>query len=85
MEATPEIKIYGTKWCGDCRRALRVLDNNQVPYTFIDIDQNPEGRKFVIDTNNGNRSVPTIVFPDGSILVEPSNKELENQVNAQQD
>ena len=84
MASTQEIRIYGTNWCGDCRRALRVFDKNQVPYAFIDIDQDPEGRKFVIETNNGNRSVPTIVFPDGSILVEPSIRDLENQIKAQE-
>ena len=82
MESTLEIKVYGTKWCGDCRRALRVLDAHQTNYSFIDIDKDPEGRQFVIETNNGNRSVPTILFPDGSILVEPSNRELENQINS---
>ena len=83
MTPTLEIKVYGTKWCGDCRRALRVLDTHQALYAFIDIDKDPEGRQFVIETNNGNRSVPTILFPDGNILVEPSSRELENQINAQ--
>jgi len=83
MATTQEIKVYGTKWCGDCRRALRVLDAQKALYTFIDIDQDPEGRQFVIETNNGNRSVPTIIFPDGSILVEPSSRELEEQIKAQ--
>ena len=82
MAPTLEIKVYGTNWCGDCRRARRILDTNQIPYSYIDIDKDVEGRQFVIGTNNGNRSVPTIVFPDGRILVEPSNRELEQQINA---
>ena len=82
MASTTEIMLYGTKWCGDSRRARRLLDTNQTPYTFIDIDKDQEGRQFVIETNNGNRSVPTIVFPDGSILVEPSNWELENKIKS---
>ena len=71
-----KIKIYGTRWCGDCRRAIRILDEHQIDYDWIDIDQNKDGEALVKTTNQGNRSVPTIIFPDGSILVEPSNQKL---------
>lgn len=71
-----EIILYGTTWCYETFRARKVLDKNKIPYQWIDIDQNAEGRKFVEQTNHGMRSVPTIVFPDGSILVEPSDDEL---------
>ena len=70
------ITVYGTDWCGDCRRAKRLLDENQISYNWVDIDKDSEGEKFVKTTNRGNRSVPTIVFGDGSILVEPSNPQL---------
>ena len=70
------ITVYGTDWCGDCRRAKRLLDENQISYHWVDIDKDREGEKFVKTTNRGNRSVPTIVFGDGSILVEPSNPQL---------
>jgi len=76
LNTTPEITIYGADWCPDCRRAKRILDERQAPYRWVDIDRDREGEKFVIQTNRGNRSVPTIVFGDGSILVEPSNAEL---------
>lgn len=71
-----QIKVYGTRWCGDTTRALRVLDEHNIDYEWIDIDKNPEGEKFVKDTNHGIRSVPTIVFPDMSVLVEPTNNQL---------
>ncbi|OIN93241.1 MAG: NrdH-redoxin [Anaerolineae bacterium CG03_land_8_20_14_0_80_58_20] len=76
LNTTPEITAYGADWCPDCRRAKRILDERQAPYRWVDIDRDREGEKFVIQTNRGNRSVPTIVFGDGSILVEPSNAEL---------
>ena len=76
MNTQNEIKVYGADWCPDCRRAKRVLDERQAPYRWVDIDKDREGEKFVIQTNRGNRSIPTIVFSDGSILVEPSNNEL---------
>ncbi|MCC6147600.1 MAG: hypothetical protein IT308_08545 [Anaerolineaceae bacterium] len=74
------ILFYGTSWCGDCRRARRFFDERNIPYTWIDIDADREARKFVEETNNGFRSVPTIVFPDSSILVEPSTAELEKKL-----
>ena len=70
------IKFYATRWCGDSRRALKVMDERQVEYDWIDIDKDSQAEIFVKETNHGNRSVPTIVFPDGTILVEPSNQEL---------
>ena len=74
--AERNIIIYGTKWCGDCRRAIKIFKETNTQYTFIDVDQNKEGELFVKSTNHGNRSVPTIVFPDGSIVVEPGNDDL---------
>jgi mycoredoxin len=74
------IKLFGTSWCGDTRRARRFLDENQIGYEWVDIDQDKEAASFVEKTNNGFRSVPTILFPDGSILVEPSIMELRTKL-----
>jgi mycoredoxin len=71
-----EIIIYGTTWCGDTRRARAFFDQNKIPYKWIDIDTNPEARKYVESVNRGYRSVPTIIFPDGSMLVEPNSSQL---------
>lgn len=71
-----QIVMYGTTWCGDTRRARRVFDENQIDYRWVDIDSDMEARKYVEEVNRGYRSVPTIVFPDGSMLVEPSTSEL---------
>ena len=68
--------IYGTDWCGDCIRSKNFLDENKVPYKWIDIDSNQESRERANELNNGKARVPTIVFADGSVLVEPSNEEL---------
>ena len=76
-----KIIVYGTRWCGDTRRALKILDGQKIDYEWIDIDKDPAGEKFVKETNQGNRSVPTIVFPDESILVEPSNQALNEKLN----
>ena len=75
------IVMFSTPWCGDCRRAKRIFAALDVPYTEIDIERDPRAAQLVIQLNNGNRSVPTILFPDGAVLVEPSNAELEAKLN----
>lgn len=74
------IVMYTTNWCSDCHRAKYILNEYGIPYDNIDIDQDADGLAFVKEINNGNRVVPTIVFPDGSILIEPSNKTLAEKV-----
>ncbi len=75
-ESEGKIIMYGTTWCFDTRRAQNIFNKNNIPYVWVDIDKDAEGRKYVESVNRGYRSVPTIVFPDGSILVEPSNAVL---------
>jgi mycoredoxin len=72
MQPTTGIVMYGTPWCGDCRMARRVLDQHKVEYQYVDIEQDDVARRYVVEVNRGNQSVPTILFPDGSVLVEPS-------------
>jgi mycoredoxin len=75
MEKT-NIQLYGTQWCGDCLRALNFLKSHHIEYQWIDIDLDKKAEQFVLEINHGMRSVPTILFEDGSILVEPSTSEL---------
>ncbi len=74
------IMMYGTNWCPDCHRAQKFFKDHNIVYKWINIDLNPEDEILVKQINKGYRSVPTIVFPDGDILVEPSNKELEKKL-----
>ncbi len=71
-----EIVMFTTSWCGDCRRAKKVFAEQGVPYTEINIEDEPEAAEQVRRLNHGMQSVPTIVFPDGTILVEPSTPKL---------
>jgi len=70
------IKMYATTWCGDCRMAKRWFDAHGIPYDYINIEEDEHAAAYVLRVNRGMRSVPTIVFPDGSILVEPSARQL---------
>lgn len=76
MTDSPEITLYGASWCGSSRRVRLLLDSHSIPYVWIDIDQNEEGARTVAALNHGNRSVPTLVWADGSMLVEPTNEQL---------
>jgi mycoredoxin len=82
MITSERITVYGTPWCGDCRRALRVLDQHQASYNYVDIESDDEARTYVEQVNRGYRSVPTILFPDGSVLVEPSAMVLSQKLAA---
>lgn len=71
-----QLIIYGSAHCGDCYRSKRFLDSNDVPYEWVEIDNDPASIALVERINRGYRSVPTMVFPDGSVLTEPSNRQL---------
>ena len=71
-----EIQVYGAPWCPDCRSSKKFLGEHRVEYDWIDIDQDAEGLRFVEELQNGGRTIPTVIFPDGSHLLEPSNEEL---------
>lgn len=75
-----QIVVYGTKICPDCRRSKKWLDENKIPYKEIFLEEDEKAIDFVMEVNHGMQSVPTIVFPDNSILVEPSNSVLEEKV-----
>ena len=75
-ESSGNIRMYGANWCPDCRRAKAFFGEQRVHYDYIDVDRHPEAIADVERINHGMRSIPTIIFPDGSILVEPSNTEL---------
>ncbi|MBH42957.1 MAG: NrdH-redoxin [Chloroflexi bacterium] len=76
-----KITVYGTTWCSDCRRAKQLMDSYNIEYDWTDIDEEPEFQNLVKEINDGKSIVPTIIFPDGSVLVEPSNSELIKKLN----
>ena len=74
------IKMYGAPWCPDCKRAKQFFAEHRVPYQWFDIDQDEEARAYVQRVNKGKSIIPTLLFPDGSILVEPSNAQLADKL-----
>jgi mycoredoxin len=84
-DLTPDegsVTMFTTSWCGYCRRLKSQLDRDGVPFTEIDIEANPEHVDFVEGVNDGNRTVPTVVFPDGSAATNPSLAEVRARLSA---
>ena len=77
-----DITVYGALWCPDCRRSKALLDRQKTPYAWVDVSQDAEGMRRVEELNDGKQIIPTIVFGDGSVLVEPSDAELSAKLRA---
>ena len=70
------LTVYGAHWCPDCRRSKQFLGEHQIPYNWVDIELDPKSEQMIQALNDGKRKIPTIVFPDGRFVTEPSNAEL---------
>jgi thioredoxin reductase (NADPH) len=79
----PRITMYGTAWCQDCKRAKQFFGEHRIAYTFIDVEEDADGLHVVEQHNGGKHVIPTIVFADGSVLVEPSNVALAAKLGLQ--
>ena len=77
-----QITMYGAAWCGDCRRSKKFLDENKVAYNYIDVESDESAAEKVIEINGGMRSIPVIIFPDGSHLTEPSDPALKEKLES---
>jgi len=74
-----QIVMYSVEWCPDCRRAKFFFKRKKIDVLEVDVNADKNAEAFVKELNNGNRSVPTIILPDGSMMVEPSTEELEEK------
>jgi glutaredoxin len=74
-----QIVMYAVEWCPDCRRAKFFFKRKKIEVLEVDVNTDTKAEAFVKELNHGNRSVPTIILPDGSLMVEPSSEELENK------
>ena len=76
-----DLTVYGAPWCPDCRQAKAFLAAHRIAYDWVDIDKDPDGLATVRALQHGGQTIPTVVFPDGSILLEPSDAELAEKLN----
>ena len=74
------ITMFSTQWCGYCKRLKTMLDRTGIGYTEIDIEEVPGTAELVESVNGGNRTVPTVLFPDGSAATNPSLKDVQQRL-----
>ncbi len=70
--APGSVTMFSTTWCGYCRRLKKQLERAGIDYTEVNIEEVPLAADFVAEVNDGNQTVPTVLFPDGSTLTNPS-------------
>ena len=76
------VTMYTTTWCGYCRRLKDQLDREGIPFAEVDIERDEDAAEIVMRVNRGNQTVPTVVFPDGTALTNPSLAEVKQQIAA---
>jgi len=69
---TQPLTMYTTPWCAFCKRLKRQLAADGIEMVVVDIEQDPAAADYVMSVNGGFQTVPTVVFPDGSALTNPS-------------
>ena len=80
--AQADITMYGADWCGDCRRSKRVFEELDIQVNHIDVEADASASEKVIEINGGMRSIPVILFSDGTHLTEPSDAALKEKLEA---
>ncbi len=76
------LTMYSTTWCGYCHRLSTQLDREGIAYTVIDIERDDAAAEYVMSVNGGNQTVPTVQFPDGTVLTNPSIVEVKARLAA---
>lgn len=81
-QAPDKLTMYSTTWCGYCHRLRSQLDREGIEYLEVDIERTPGAAEFVRKVNGGNQTVPTVHFPNGAALTNPSLAQVKNQLAA---
>ncbi|GAA4450919.1 mycoredoxin [Phytohabitans houttuyneae] len=76
------LTMYSTNWCGYCHRLKSQLDRESIGYEVVDIERDPAAAQYVMSVNGGNQTVPTVRFPDGSAMTNPSIIEVKDRLAA---
>ncbi len=80
MSVESLVTMYSTPWCGYCSRLKSQMDREGIAYDVVDIEQQPEAAQIVERVNNGNQTVPTLVYSDGTAQTNPSLKQVKAKV-----
>jgi mycoredoxin len=74
------LTMYSTPWCGYCKRLKIQMQNEGIPFVEVNIDEDAEAAEFVVQVNRGNATVPTVHFPDGAVLTNPTMAQIRAQL-----
>ena len=77
-----DITMYGADWCGDCRRSRRLLEELDIQVNHIDVEVDESAAARVQEINGGAKSIPVLVFSDGTHLTEPSDNDLKAKLTS---
>lgn len=77
-----QLIMYTTQWCGFCKNLKRQLARDGIEMTEIDIERDPAAAEYVMSVNGGNQTVPTVVFPDGTAMTNPSAAQVRERLAA---
>jgi mycoredoxin len=75
-----KLTVYGASWCPDVKRSRALLDREGVEYSYVDVEADADAEARVRSLQGGERRIPTIVWADGTFLVEPSDAELSERL-----
>jgi len=79
-DAAP-VTMFTTTWCGYCVRLKKLMQREGIEFAEVDIEQDPKAADLVMEANGGNRTVPTLLFTDGSALTNPSIDQVKAQLS----
>ena len=82
LPAPGEVTMFSTTWCGYCRVLKKALDRQGIEYTEVNVEHHPAAADYVMSVNGGNRTVPTLLFPDGTSATNPSLAEVKARLAA---
>ena len=82
VPAAGSITMFSTVWCGYCKRLKKMLDAEGIGYVEVDVEEVPGTAELVESLNGGNRTVPTVIFPDGTAATNPSLTEVKQRLSA---
>ncbi|WP_299051236.1 mycoredoxin [uncultured Nocardioides sp.] len=74
--------MYSTPWCGYCHRLKSQLAREGIEFDMVDIEQQPDAVAIVEQANNGNQTVPTLVYSDGTAQTNPSLAQVKEKLAA---
>ncbi|MGH8966946.1 MAG: mycoredoxin [Actinomycetes bacterium] len=74
------LTLYSAPWCAFCKRLKQHLDRENIPYTEINVEQDPTAAETVKKVNNGNQIIPTVVFADGTAMTNPTIAQVKHQL-----